>query len=353
MFLTALFLAASVGPIPSLDALAAPSTPTRSGLEIAETEPLAQDPVPENSPPGGEPEAREELPEGVVARLGDQDITLQQYKDELFRIYGYGALSEFLYRRLLGKEALRLGIEVTAEQLELGWQKEWTAMLARSRGIELDVRNNLKALGYTVEQYKDQFLVGMHATLLEDQIIQTLRVPTEEQLRARFDLVYGLNGERVVLRHLMLNRSRTKTALRAVGTPNELMTNDHLDAEIARRAAELLALAQGSEDFETLCRANSHDISVAQNGGVIPNYNFKHYGSDIADAVHAATVGEVFGPIQAPAATHLLKVESRVITEFAAVKEALIAELMADPPSNIERAALKDRLTSETTIERR
>ena len=353
MFLTALLLAALATPNPSLGALAATSSLAGPAPVAVETAARDQDPAPEISPPSDEPEARDELPEGVVARLGDENITLQQYKDELFRIYGYGALNEFLYRRLLGKEALRLGIAVTPEELELAWQQEWAAMLARSRGIAKDVHDNLKAIGYTAEQYKDQFLVGQHASLLESRVIQTLRVPTDAQLAARFDLVYGLNGERVVLRHLMLNRSRTKSALRALGTTPELMTNEHLDVEIARKANELLASAQAGEDFEVLCRANSHDISVAQNGGVIPNYNFKHYGEDIAAAVHAATVGEVFGPIQAPAGTHLLKVESRVITEFASVKDSLIAELMAEEPSHVERSALKARLTSETKIERR
>ncbi|MFT4711147.1 MAG: hypothetical protein ACI9D0_002150 [Bacteroidia bacterium] len=353
MFLTALLLAASASPTPFLGILANTSAPTGPVQEVVDRNPIAQDPAPENSPPQEDPEAREQLPDNVVARLDGVDISLQQYKDELFKIYGYGALSEFLHRRLLAKEARRLSVAVTAEELELGWQQEWAAMLARSRGIELDVRENLKAIGYTPEQYKDQFLVGMHATLLENRIIQTLRVPTEAQLLARFDLVYGLNGERVVLRHLMLNRSRTKTTLRSLGTAPELMTNAHLDAEIQRKSAELLALAQGDEDFEALCRAHSHDISVTQNGGVIPNYNFKHYGELIAAAVHAATVGEIIGPIQAPSATHLLKVESRVITEFATVKDALIAELMAEPPVHVERAALKARLASETVIERR
>jgi len=353
MFLTALLLAASATPTPSLGALAATSSPTGRLSGAVELAAPNQDSAPGISPPQVESKSPDELPEGVVARLGDEEITLEQYKDELFKIYGYGALSEFLYRRLLGKEALRLNNAVTPEELELAWQQEWTAMLARSRGVEKDVHDNLKAIGYTAEQYKDQFLVGQHATLLEGRIIQTLRVPTSAQLAARFDLLYGLNGERVVLRHLMQNRSRTKNALRALGTAPELLTNEHLDVEIARRAAELLAAAKAGADFEALCRAHSHDISVTQNGGLIPNYNFKHYGEDIAAAVHAATVGKVIGPIQAPAGTHLLKVESRVITEFATVKDSLIAVLMADEASYVERSALKARLISETKIKRR
>ena len=358
MFLTALLLAASAAPTPSLGALAAPSSAPEARAPLADA-PLApkekaQDPSPENSPSAKDDEATPaDLPDGVVARLGDVDITLADYKDELFKIYGYGALNEFLHRRLLATEAARLKIQVTEAELAKGWDQEWTAMVARSRGSEKDVIQNLKALGYTAAQYKDQFLVGMHAKLLENRIIQTLRVPTEVQLRARFDLDYGLNGERVVLRHLVLNRSRTKAAMRAVGTAPELMTIEHIDKEIERKAAELFTQAQGDVDFEELCRQSSHDLSVAQNGGVIPNYNFLHYGEEIAAATHAAPVGKVVGPIKLSAGTHLLKVESRVVTDFAKVRSVLNATLMAMEPSHAERAGLKARLAAETKIERR
>jgi hypothetical protein len=316
-----------------------------------EKEPENQDST--NKGTSASDDAEPDLPPEAVARVGGRLISLDEYKEELFRLNGYGPLGDFIHRRLLNAEGERLGLVVTESELEIAWNKEWTMMLARSRGNQAEVEANLQSLGYTIGRYRAQYFIGQRATMIENKIIKHLRIPEEKALRLQFDFQYGLNGERVVLRHLMLNRSRTKSALQAAATPAELMTNNHLDRAMEKKAVEILSKVREGQDFEALCRAESHDLSVTQNAGVIPGYNFKHYGSDVAKAAHTAPVGEVVGPITATAGLHLLRVESRVVTRFEDVKDVLFAELKANDASYAERAALTGRLFRETEVERR
>jgi hypothetical protein len=366
MFLVALLFATSSSPI------AAPAPCGLFELLNRESAPLSAQPQtgPQNQPQdGSEKETRNQgpedtrnlkgdsevsdLPPGVVARIGDKVITLEEYKEELFRLNAYGPLGDMIHRRLLDAEARRLQLKVTEDQLEAAWTQEWAMMLARSHGNTDEVMSNLDSLGYTKERYQAQYFIGQLATMQENLIIKKLRIPTEEQLRTQFDFAYGLDGEKVVLRHLMLNRSRTKSALQAKGTPPELLTNMHLDRAMDAKAKELMIRVAEGEEFDTLCRAESHDLSVNQNAGVIPGYNFKHYGEAIASAVHAASIGEVVGPVTGASGLHLLKVESRVMTKFEDVRELLFVELKAKEASYAERAALTGRLFRETKVERR
>ena len=87
-----------------------------------------------------------------------------------------------------------------------------------------------------------------------------------------------------------------------------------------------------------------------QNGGVIPGYNYKHYGPEMAAAVRAAEVGVVTGPVRTNAGLHLIRVEERVVTKLEDVRAELVAELSAAEASYMERGALKQRLFREGDV---
>lgn len=310
---------------------------------------------------GGQPDGSDEpqvpeavpapLPEGMVARVGDAYITRDEYETYLFDLAGYGPLKDMAYQRLLEAELARLGLEVTQADLDAEWAREELALVARSGGDPQQLARELEQMGYGIEGYKRRFYIGARPKLLEERIILATREPTEEQVQEYFHRVYGEGGVKVQLRHLMLTRSKIRADLRTQRVVEAELTNERLDVELAARARAVLAELQSGKDFESVARRESADLSVHQNGGVIPNYNYRHYGAELASAVRAAAVGVVTGPVQTQAGLHIIRVEERTTTLLEDVRATILAELAAAEATYPERANLKMRLFREHPVQ--
>jgi len=291
------------------------------------------------------------LPPGAVARIGKDLITQDEYEAYLFQLAGYGPLRDFAYKRLLEDEAKRLGVEATQADLDAEWAREELALVARSGGDPAQLTADLDAMGYGYEGYKRRFLLGAAPKLLEEHIILATRTVKEPAVLEYFNRVYGEGGVKVVLRHLMLTRSKMKAELTTRRIPVAELTIPRLDLEISGRAKALIAELAGGADFETVAKRESADLSVHQNGGVIPNYNYKHYGNELADAVCAAEVGVISGPAQTQAGVHIFIVEERTTTTLEEARPAIIKALLVADATYPERAALKQRLLREHPVQ--
>lgn len=246
--------------------------------------------------------------------------------------------------RLLDAEAASLGLTITTEELDASWNEERRSMIARARGDERVMLETLTELGYTPESYRRRYEFSARPALLEAKIVRAQRTVSDEALLERFEFLYGVGGEKVVLRHLMVNHTRMRADLQAAGATEAELSHEAIEAAIDARGVELFAQLEAGVDFEALCRGISHDISVHQNGGVIPGYNYKHYGPEMAAAVRAAEVGALVAPFRSPAGLHIIRVEERSVTSLDEVREVLVAELSAAQPTYQERGDLKLRL---------
>ena len=160
----------------------------------------------------------------------------------------------------------------------------------------------------------------------------------------RYERDYGVGGVKVQVRHLMLNRGRAKSEMLKQGRPAEELTPAAVEEWLRTRAAALLDELAAGASFESVARRESHDLSVHQNGGIIPGYNYVRYGPAMAEAVRAAEVGVPAGPVVTPSALHLIQVESRDVTPLGQVREEIIAKLKADPATWEEMRQLEIRL---------
>lgn len=329
-------------------ALAFTSTLVLGALAVPKSGPIQQ---PTSKPAPEEAAEVPPLPPGIVARIGDAVITQGEYEAYLFSLAGFGPLRDLAYKRLLEDEAKRLGVELTQADLDAEWQREEQALIARSGGDAAQLAADLDAMGYGYEGYKRRFFINAVPKLLEDKIILKTRKIEEPAVQEYFNRVYGEGGIKVTLRHLMLTRSKMKAELIARGIPAAELTNQRLDAELDSRALKLLDELKAGADFETLAKRESADLSVHQNGGVIPNYNYKHYGKELADAVRKAEVGVVSGPTKTQAGVHLFVVEDRTVTTLEEARPEITKALLAAPASYPERAALKQRLLREHPVQ--
>lgn len=288
----------------------------------------SQDPAPDQAP------VADALPPGVAATIDAEVITVDEYKDHLLQVHGRRLLQEMVLQRLFRREAERLGVSPSAEELDAAEVEMWETFFVLRHGRDLEsMTAELSQQGTTAADFRANFRLSKERELLQRNLVRARRSPSEEDLRARFDVEYGVGGERVEVRHLLLNRARVQAEMARNGTPADALTPDAVEAELVRRAEALKARIEAGASFEEVARRESHDLSVQQNGGLIPGYNYSRYGEPLAEVVRAAAVGEPSGPASTMAGVHLVLVESRERTDFEEVREAVLQSALEATPT--------------------
>lgn len=289
------------------------------------------------------------LPEGVVARLDGEDISLAEYQDYLWRQTGKRMLPQLVDDRLIARACERFGVEAdpaevearVAERLEQLMQGREAAVVEaemRVRGFGLDtLRENLRA-----EFTRNGRL---------DALVRATRVATDVRLRAAFEAAYGPGGKQVEVRQVLcMPHVLRAERIRAGADPASI------DQEAMREEARALAEAAhariaAGEDFATVVNDCSHDQATKASGGVLAAYRPGLYGAEFTAAVEALEIGEVSGIVASSAGFHVVQVTRRTVTEFRAVRAELVDAVMQAEPTWQEREELLAGLRARAKIE--
>lgn len=291
------------------------------------------------------------LPEGLAARVDSIEITIEDYLQYLLRIHGKRPLQDLVYGVLLEREAERLEISVSEEELDEVQAQFHSSLLTRHRGSEETLRAEISSQGYDLEGYLELYRESQRREILARRICEATRVLDEEQVRLRFERDYGVDGVKVEVRHIMFKLPTFRRELAGKQVDASRISDAELARSMRKHAEGILDRLTRGSDFETLAREHSHDISVRVNGGLIPQYNYRRYGPELAEAVRGAQVGVPFGPVQTQAGLHLVEVVSRETSRLEDVRGEIEAALMAEPASGNELRDLEQRLRSAATIQ--
>lgn len=300
------------------------------------------------SPEGGKPAP---LPEGLAARVNSVEISVEDYLQYLFEIHGKRPLQDLVYGVLLDQEAGKLEISVSEEELDEVQAQFFSSLLTRHRGSEESLRAELGTQGHDLEGYLALYRANQRREILARRICERTRVLDEEQIQLRFERDYGVGGVHVEVRHIMFKLPTFRRELAGKQVEVARISDAELARSMRKHAEDLLDRLTRGSDFETLAREHSHDISVRVNGGLIPQYNYRRYGPELAEAVRAAQVGVPFGPVQTQAGLHLVEVVSRKTSQLEDVRGEIEAALMAEPATGNELRDLETRLRSAATIQ--
>ena len=286
------------------------------------------------------------VPEGVAAILGDRlVITMEEYATYLIRKSGRKPLEELMVLRLLENRAAELGLQVGEQSFAEDAETSWNEMVeVRHRGDETAMLRELSDSGFDRAGYLANLAEMRRREALESAIVMATREATDELLQARFESDYGQGGVRVEVRHMLIAPSREKARLSRAGTPLEQLTGPRIQEAVDARAADFARRLRAGEDFAELAKLESDDLSAKQTGGFLPGYNYQRYGEVFAEAVRAAEVGQLVGPIETPAGRHLLEVTERTVTEFEAVSGELVQAVLTADVSPMERYQLRRSL---------
>jgi peptidyl-prolyl cis-trans isomerase C len=153
--------------------------------------------------------------------------------------------------------------------------------------------------------------------------------------RGAADQASRVLGEVGPYTELLVERNAHLTALGRVLTggqepgPGDLACVRHILVEDEALARDLVAQLEGGADFAAVALEHSIDVGSGQRGGDLGCSPSNRWVPEFADAVDAAPVGEVVGPVQSQFGHHLIVVYDRRIDTSGLSAQAITERLRA------------------------
>ena len=124
----------------------------------------------------------------------------------------------------------------------------------------------------------------------------------------------------------------------------------HILVETEEKAKELKAQLDGGADFAELAKANSTDTGSGANGGDLGWFGLGMMVKPFEEAVVAAPVGKVTGPVKTDFGWHLI-----LVSETRTAAQPTLDELRDELAQEIEQKAIEAKvaeITAAATIEK-
>lgn len=291
-----------------------------------------------------EKSAEKPLPEGVVAQVGDRDISIQEYKDFLWSRYGKRPLQQMIDHILVKQAAQEYGISLDQDALEATFRQR-LEQSQQGRSSE-DFAKTLQEAGQTLDMFASNLRADLAHEQLLDKLVLATRVATDDRLQRAFEAQYGAGGIKVRVRHILIMPHFLRAERIRNGEKASEIKQEEMKAA-ARSMAEacLQELEQGTP-FADLVEKYSHDQVSRQNQGELPSYRPGLYGAAFTQAVAELPVGQHSQILDSGAGFHIVQVVERVTTKLEDVRAELVEQVMKATPTWQDReqvlAALRD-----------
>jgi peptidyl-prolyl cis-trans isomerase C len=234
-------------------------------------------------------------------------------------------------------------------------------VVARVNGTEITLGHMIAAREALPEQYKALPNETLFKGVMDQLIQQAALEATMEGKLSRRDSLTLENSRR----DYMSNVSLTEVVVAAVNdttlqaaydarfkdyAPQKEYSAAHILVEGEDRAKELLAELNGGADFAALAKTNSTDTGSGANGGDLGWFGMGAMVKPFEDAVIAAEMGKVVGPVKSDFGWHLILVKETRIAEKPSL-DAMREELSAELQQRAIEAHIKS-VTEAASIER-
>ena len=269
----------------------------------------------------------------VLAEIADEKITGELYGRYLAARFGTRYVEDLAFELALARECKKRRLARGAPTLARGVA---AAQLRNSGRVAKDDPDASLQRRFANEALQEQRV---------NALIRAQWLADPEELRAVFDHRFGKDGVRVRVRHILVSFADTRRRMRIAGRSGS-------EFDIARERAESIHEDLQGTDFVDLLersddRATRRLLKMPNQraeAGFLPDYNYRRYGNEFADAVRGLGVGEFSTPVRSNTGYHLIQVTKRTITKFENVEAAVRRELGARKPSQRERAQLRRAL---------
>jgi peptidyl-prolyl cis-trans isomerase C len=236
-----------------------------------------------------------------------------------------------------------------------------SSVVARVNGVEITLGHMIATREALPEQYKALPDETLFKGIL-DQLIQqaALEQTVDGKLSLRETLVLD-NSRRDYLANIALGAvvqaAVNDQAIQQAYdekfkefAPQKEYSAAHILVEDEARAKELKAELDGGADFAELAKANSIDTGSGTNGGDLGWFGLGAMVKPFEDAVVAAELGKVVGPVKSDFGWHLILVKETRLADKPTL-ESMRDELSAELQQRVIEAHIKT-VTDAATVER-
>ena len=265
------------------------------------------------------------LPDNVVAIVDGKEITLDAYKDYLWRLVGRDRVQHFVDEILITKKAAELGVVVSDADVAVRVEEEVQRRIEGFyQGSVAKWRAQLAERGRTLEEFKAQLAQQLRSDLVLEQCVRATRTVDDARILERFERDFGNGGVVHDLRHILVNKA-----------PKGAREPDRESEASARDKAErILRELRDDADFGEMAGLYSDDTYTKNRGGQMPRYRAGVYGEEFDAAVEALSEGNrLSGIVSSPRGFHIVELVGRRVTRLEDVKEEIRATLLEEAPS--------------------
>lgn len=253
--------------------------------------------------------------------------------------------------RFLGGAVLALGLAFPALAEDAPTAD---TVIATVNGTAITLGHMIAARETLPEQYKTLPPDVLFKGILEQLIQQTVLQQSVEGQLTKGQTLQLENENRgfvsgVALQQ-MVTGAVTDEALQAAydarfkdAVPQTEYNAAHILVETKEKADELKAQIEGGTDFAELAKANSTDPGSGANGGDLGWFGPGMMVKPFEDAVVAAEVGKVAGPIETQFGWHLI-----LVKETRAAAQPTLDDLREELAAEIEQKAIEAKVTELT-----
>jgi peptidyl-prolyl cis-trans isomerase C len=227
-------------------------------------------------------------------------------------------------------------------------------VIATVNGTTITLGNMIVAHDSLPEQYKTLPAEALFKGILDQLVQQTLLEQSVGESLSKKDTLQLQNDRRSYLANAALTPIVTSAvtdeklqALYDERFKDQKASTEyhaaHILVDSEEKANALKAELAGGAEFAAVAKANSTDTGSGANGGDLGWFGLGAMVKPFEDAVVAAKIGEVEGPIKSDFGWHLI-----LVSETRVASQPTLDDLRAELASQIEQTAVEDHLKALT-----
>jgi peptidyl-prolyl cis-trans isomerase SurA len=209
--------------------------------------------------------------------------------------------------------------------------------IARQNQVSLDeLRKRIEADGISYAQFRESIREDMLLTRVREREVEGRVSITEQEL----DVFIVEQQGSIEVNSLELNIAQILIAVPESATESEI-------AALQARANAAAERVRAGEDFGVLARSQSQSLDRAS-GGVMGLRSADRYPSLFVDAVRAAKVGSITGPLRSGAGFHILKLldKKQTAAPGMTVQQSRARHILLRLSAQRSESAAKERLAA-------
>jgi parvulin-like peptidyl-prolyl isomerase len=292
--------------------------------------------------------------DAVAFTVDGEPVPRGKYALWLLRMRGEELVSAFVEHYLVEQKARQLGITATdAEVRERSEEMMQFWMDAKFKGHGDRFETFLAESGRTKESYLSSMDARMRIDVLIDKIFRTERAYTEEDIKRRWEQIYGKDGRSFDARMILLG-------LPVMAPPKPDATAEDLSriqaeavASTRQLGADIVRRLRSGEDFGALAEKYSKDVATSKRGGAMVGGRFRpeSWEAGVVKAVTELAPGEVSDPIELIQGFAIFERGPDRVVALDEVREELLGQLREQRTSDVTCSYYRNELYKQSRVQ--